>query len=36
MFVREVMVQNQVGLHARPATRFIRLTALRLREMQRV
>ena len=23
MFVREVMVQNQVGLHARPATFFI-------------
>ncbi|HCA56200.1 MAG TPA: phosphocarrier protein HPr, partial [Ruminococcaceae bacterium] len=23
MFVKEVMVQNQVGLHARPATFFI-------------
>ena len=23
MFVREVMVKNQVGLHARPATFFI-------------
>ncbi len=23
MFVKEVMVQNQVGLHARPATYFI-------------
>ena len=25
MFVREVMVKNQVGLHARPATFFIQI-----------